>query len=85
MNGASRLEGIAMPAEVGRLAERLRYSARVFVAPPWAEIHAQDAERKQSWDVAVATHAVMSRPTGRSATNSSICRKRAPRLALPSS
>ena len=31
----------------------------VFVAPPWREINANDAERRQDWDEAVRTHAVM--------------------------
>jgi predicted ATPase len=32
-----------------------RYSAKVFVFPPWREIYETDAERKQDWDEAEAT------------------------------
>ena len=32
-----------------------RYSRRVFVFPPWREIYATDAERKQDWAEAEAT------------------------------
>lgn len=32
-----------------------RYNARVFVFPPWREIYATDAERKQDWTEAQAT------------------------------
>jgi predicted ATPase len=33
-----------------------RYNARVFIAPPWPEIFAQDAERKQTLDEAEQTY-----------------------------
>ncbi len=36
-----------------------RYHHRVFVAPPWPQIFAQDAERKQSFEEAQATYEVM--------------------------
>ncbi|MDL2316885.1 AAA family ATPase, partial [Desulfovibrio sp. OttesenSCG-928-A18] len=36
-------------------ATRFRYNKRVFLAPPWREIFHEDAERKQSWDEAMAT------------------------------
>lgn len=35
------------------------YASRVFIAPPWAEIYAQDGERKQDWALAVRTCAMM--------------------------
>ena len=33
-----------------------RYHRRVFIAPPWKEIFAGDAERKQSFEEAQATY-----------------------------
>ncbi|MDW7640613.1 AAA family ATPase, partial [Klebsiella pneumoniae] len=38
---------------------KFRYNRTVFIAPPWREIYVQDAERKQSYDVAVATYHAM--------------------------
>lgn len=38
-----------------------RYAPSVFLAPPWREIYAVDAERKQSYDEAVSTYARMVR------------------------
>lgn len=32
-----------------------RYNARVFIFPPWREIYAADAERRQDWPEAEAT------------------------------
>jgi len=37
-------------------AEKFRYHAKVFVAPPWPEIFGQDSERRQSLGEAVRTH-----------------------------
>jgi predicted ATPase len=36
-----------------------RYHRRVFVAPPWRDIFALDAERKQSFDEATETYEMM--------------------------
>ena len=36
--------------------ERARYADLVFAAPPWRQIYAQDAERKQDWAQAVRTY-----------------------------
>ncbi|KRB40234.1 AAA family ATPase [Phenylobacterium sp. Root700] len=36
-----------------------RYNAHVFVPPPWREIYAQDAERKQTFEDCLATHEVV--------------------------
>ena len=33
-----------------------RYNTQVFVPPPWPEIYAQDAERKQTFEECLATH-----------------------------
>ena len=57
--GYLRLEGLEVPAWMEEEALRLRYNRRVFVAPPWKEIYGRDEERRQDWDVAVRTHAVM--------------------------
>jgi len=42
-----------------RAARMFRYHHRVFIAPPWPEIFALDAERKQSFEVARATYEAM--------------------------
>jgi predicted ATPase len=49
--------GLPPPAHFRAAAERFRYNRKVFVAPPWPEIFANDAERKQSLSEAVRTHA----------------------------
>lgn len=36
-----------------------RYNGRVFVAPPWPEIYANDAERRQTWQEAERTYRMM--------------------------
>lgn len=35
------------------------YNRRVLIAPPWRQIYVHDAERRQSWETAVATYEVM--------------------------
>jgi predicted ATPase len=40
-------------------ARRYRYNRRVFIAPPWTQIFAQDAERKQTFEEAESTHRAM--------------------------
>ncbi|MEW9804948.1 AAA family ATPase [Mesorhizobium sp. ZMM04-5] len=57
--GYLRLESLDVPSWMEEEAWRLRYHARVFIAPPWREIYGVDEERRLSWDVAVRTHAVM--------------------------
>lgn len=59
--GYRTLCGLDIPGDLTCAAKRNRYNQHVFIAPPWAEIYAQDAERKQDWDEAVATHDVMAR------------------------
>ena len=59
--GYLALEGLPIPAWMEEEAWRLRYHARVFIAPPWKEIFGQDEERRQSWQVAVRTYEVMVR------------------------
>jgi predicted ATPase len=48
-----------VPAPLKRAADLFRYSSRVLIFPPWAEIFAQDDERKQSFDEAVRTYEAM--------------------------
>jgi predicted ATPase len=57
--GYLRLSGLPIPSHVQRAAQSFRYSRRVFIAPPWPEIFALDAERKQSFEEAKATYEVM--------------------------
>lgn len=62
--GYLRLMKLAVPAHMDAAVRAHRYDAKVFVAPPWPEIFAQDAERKQTlaeaertYDALVATYA----------------------------
>lgn len=57
--GYLRLNDLPIPSHVERAAQTFRYHHRVFVAPPWPEIYALDAERKQSFQEAQATYEVM--------------------------
>jgi predicted ATPase len=57
--GYLRLCNLPIPAYVEKAAQVFRYHRRVFIAPPWQEIFALDAERKQSFEEAVATFEVM--------------------------
>ncbi len=59
--GYRTLCGLRIPDELTRAAEHNRYNRSVFIAPPWQEIYAKDAERKQDWEEAVATHDMMAR------------------------
>lgn len=57
--GYLRLLGRDVPAHVEAAVRRFPYRRTVFVAPPWAEIHRTDAERRQDFDEAVRTHDAM--------------------------
>jgi predicted ATPase len=57
--GYLRLCNLPIPAHVEKAVQVFRYHRRVFIAPPWREIFALDAERKQSFEEAVATYEVM--------------------------
>jgi predicted ATPase len=46
--GYLRLMALPVPAHMDAAVRSHRYHRRVFVAPPWPEIFAQDAERKQT-------------------------------------
>jgi predicted ATPase len=57
--GYLRLCSLPVAWHVDAAARRTRYAPRVFIAPPWPEIFAQDAERRQTLDEAVATFDIM--------------------------
>jgi len=57
--GYLRLCGLPVPDFVIRAAKLRRYARRVFIAPHWPGIFAQDAERKQTLAEAEATHNAM--------------------------
>lgn len=46
--------GVEMPAHLRNAAEAFRYREQVFIVPPWPEIFANDAERRHSFEDAVA-------------------------------
>jgi predicted ATPase len=48
--GYLRLSDLPVPSHVDRATQIFRYHRRVFVAPPWREIFALDAEGKQSFE-----------------------------------
>ena len=53
--GYLELSGLPVPLHAMAAARAFRYAPRVFIAPPWPEIFAQDGERKQSPEEAEAT------------------------------
>ncbi|MEV7011027.1 AAA family ATPase [Streptosporangium sp. NPDC051022] len=57
--GYHLLLGRPVPPYVSAAARLFRYHPRVFVAPPWEEIYANDHERTQDFDEAVRTHDAM--------------------------
>lgn len=57
--GYLRLCDLPVPAATMRAAEIRRYAKRVFIAPHWPAIFAQDTERKQSPIEAEATYRAM--------------------------
>jgi predicted ATPase len=57
--GYLRTIGAPVPAHLWQAAQTFRYGRRVFVAPPWPEIFAGDAERRQSFGEAERTYAAM--------------------------
>jgi predicted ATPase len=54
--GYLRLCGLEVPEHLDRAAHACRYAQLVFAAPPWREIYAQDAERKQDFAEAERTY-----------------------------
>jgi predicted ATPase len=57
--GYLRLMQLPVPPHVDAAARHHRYNAKVFIAPPWPAIFAQDAERKQTLDEAGRTYRAM--------------------------
>ena len=53
------LEGLPVSDAMHQLAATLRYNTTVLLLPPWQEIYRTDRERKQDWDEAVRTYALM--------------------------
>ena len=49
------VSGLAVPKAVERACRSLRYAGPVLRAPAWADIYAQDAERIQTLDEAIAS------------------------------
>ncbi|GGK27968.1 AAA family ATPase [Salinarimonas ramus] len=56
--------GLEVPAHFHEAARTYRYNSTAFIAPPWEEIYARDTERKQSFELARATHDAMVRVYG---------------------
>jgi predicted ATPase len=48
--------GRPLPKHFKRAAELYRYNGTVFLTPPWREIFANDAERKQDWAEAARSY-----------------------------
>lgn len=57
--GYLHLSELPIPRYLENAVAKFRYNRTVFIAPPWREIYVQDAERKQSFDVAVSTYQAM--------------------------
>src|SRR3546814_16105169 len=57
--GYLRLCGLPVPPHVAKAVDVFRYDRRVFVAPSWPEIYAQDTERRQDFAEAERTCAAM--------------------------
>ncbi|MBB4051375.1 putative ATPase [Devosia subaequoris] len=45
-----RIMGLAETEHFARAARLYRYNSTVFLAPPWREIYADDAERTEGWE-----------------------------------
>ena len=45
-----RIMGLAETAHFARAARLYRYNPTVFLAPPWRDIYADDAERTEGWE-----------------------------------
>ena len=50
---------LPVPEHIRQAASTIRYNRTVFLAPPWAEIFGQDAERKQDFNEAKRTFDAM--------------------------
>lgn len=54
--GYLELVGLPVPDHARRAAKLFRYNPAVFILPPWPEIFARDAERKQTVEEAELTY-----------------------------
>ncbi|SFW74535.1 Predicted ATPase [Sinomicrobium oceani] len=57
--GYLKLCNISIPETMWQAAEEKRYYPKVFITPPWKSIYVNDAERKQTFEEAVATYHIM--------------------------
>ncbi len=53
--------GVPIPSRYAKFLSRYRYANRVFMTPPWRELFAGDAERRHSYDAAVAEFEYLSK------------------------
>ena len=53
--GFLEVSGLPVSAAIDRVCRELRYSGPILRAPAWAAIYAQDTERIQDWEGAVAS------------------------------
>ena len=56
VDAASALEALTGEPILHRLCDVHRYHRRMFMAPPWPEIHVTDADRRHGFDAAVAEY-----------------------------
>jgi predicted ATPase len=59
--GYARLIGLRDERQIRVACDRYRYASPVFLAPAWEEIYATDRERKQDFDEAQRTCAILKR------------------------
>lgn len=57
--GFLELSSLPVSSELDRICRELRYEGPIFRAPPWKAIYAQDAERIQNWNDALASDAAV--------------------------
>ncbi len=57
--GYLKLCNISIPEAMWQAAKENQYNTTVFITPPWKAIYANDAERKQTFEEAVATYHIM--------------------------
>jgi predicted ATPase len=51
-----RLALLSLPGQAYEYAQQYRYNNKVFLLPPWREIYETDAERKQTFEEAIASY-----------------------------
>ncbi|WP_413739888.1 AAA family ATPase [Sodalis sp. RH14] len=59
VDAAASLEHITGKPYLKRYGISLRYHHKVFLTPPWAEIYAEDPERRHSFDAALAEYGLL--------------------------